>query len=488
MVSRKRTCDGELKEVYVSFKTRIPAGSCKFVVKVPKLNTDRHFFFSSLFLTPDFYSLEAEKENLDDPDVLNTPISYKLQLKTVFTGSGALHPDEFWFPKSYTKHSELLEKTNNFFEVKKPSVCPHLGCFYDWTDLRFQEEEGETWDEFVRKMAIVYYNVPFDASKHFNALPPSARSIPEANNYLFPTELNRENLEHLRIRIFLAPNINASISTVGQMKSLGFTKDQLAKKQNNRVLMESYNAPGYSIIEAEGPMLETFNNKNQFKLALKLKSTLLWSEVFEFSITKGNSDKNDNYVPLLKIMMEELTENVNLNVDVGYNSEKKEFTFTLPIHDAIANCTLIVGKDLAERLGFGLITDITETNKKGDRMEDNIDVSKSEARARALGYDTGVLIVTNEGTSSNLMSGFSDQFMCCLYPTSTGTFEIPMLESCFSPPTMSMPQQFQSASGFVPITFKLSRFLDTDEPVNLDWKNGAFISGLLRGVVRHPGI
>jgi len=411
-----------LKEVYVSFKTRIPAGSCKFVVKVPKLNTDRHFFFSSLFLTPDFYSLEAEKENLDDPDVLNTPISYKLQLKTVYTLSNALHPAEFWFPKSYTKHSELLDKTNNFFEVKKPSVCPHLGCFYDWTDLRYQEEEGETWDEFVRKMALVYYNVPFDESKHFNALPPSARSIPGANNYLFPTELNRENLEHLRIRLFLAPNINATISTVGQMKSLGFTKEQLAKKQYNRVVMESYNAPGYSIIEAEGPMLEIFNNKNQFKLALKPKSTLLWS------------------------------------------------------------------KDLAERLGFGLITDITETNKKGERVDDNIDVSKSEARARALGYDTGVLIVTNEGTSSNLMSGFSDQFMCCLYPTSTGTFEIPMLESCFSPPTMSMPQQFQSASGFVPITFKVSRFLDTDEPVNLDWKNGAFISGLLRGVVRHPGI
>jgi len=431
-----------LKEVYVSFKTRIPAGSCKFVVKVPKLNTDRQFFFSSLFLTPDFYSLEAEKENLDDPDVLNTPISYMLQLKTVFTLSSALHPDEFWFPKSYTKHSELLEKTNNFFEVKKPSVCPHLGCFYDWTDLRYREDEGETWNEFVRKMAIVYYNVPFDESKHFNALPPSARSVPDANNYLFPTELNQENLDNLRIRLFLAPNINASISTVGQMKSLGFTRDQLAKRQNNRVLVESYNFPGYSIIEAEGPMLETFTNKNQFKLAL----------------------------------------------NIGYNGDKKEFTFTFPIHDAIVNCTLIVAKDLAERLGFGLITDISETNKKGERVEDNIDVSKSEARARALGYDCGVLIVTNEGTSSNLMSGFSDQFMCCLYPTSTGTFEIPMLESCFSPPTMSMPQQFQSASGFVPITFKLSRFLDTDEPVNLDWKNGAFISGLLRGVVRHPGI
>jgi hypothetical protein len=488
MVSRKRTCDGDVKEVYVSFKTRIPAGSCKFVVKVPKLNSDRHFFFSSLFLTPDFYSLEAAFEDLDDPDIINTPIAYKLQFKTIFISNVSLHPDEFWFPKSYKKHSDLLDKLNTFFEAKKPSICPHLGCFFDWTDLRYREEEGETWDDFVRKMAVVYYNVPFDESKHFNTLPPSARSVPGSNNYLFPTELNEETINNLRIRLFLAPNINASISTVGQMKSLGFSKNQLATKQNNRVLIENITFPGYTIFQADDPMHETFTNTHQFKLALKLQSTLLWSEVFQLTITKGDSLKNLNYVPLLKTVMKELTENVNLNVDLGYKDDKKEFKFTFPIHNSVANCTLIVSKDLAERLGFGLITDISETNKEGERVEDNFDVTKTETRSRALGYDTGVIIVTNEGTSSNLMSGFSDQFMCCLYPTSTGTFEIPMLESCFSPPTMSMPQQFQSASGFVPITFKLSRFLDTDQPVNLDWKNGAFISGLLRGVFRHPGI
>ena len=486
MVSRKRTCDGEVKEVYVSFKTRIPAGSCKFVVKVPKLNTDRQFFFSSLFLTPDFYSLEAAYEDLDDPDVLNTPIKYSLQLTTIFTNNSSLHPDEFWLPKSYKKHSDLLEKVNTFFEAKKPSICKHLGAFYDWTDLRY--EEGTSWDEFVREMAEVYYNVPFDESKHFNALPPSARSVPGSNNYLFPTDLNEETVENLRIRLFLAPNINALMSTVGQMKSLGFTRSQLSKKKNNKVFIANETFPGYTIIEAEDPMHETFTNTHQFKMALQLDSTLFWSEVFMLTITKGDSMKNINYVPLLKTLMEEMTENVNLNIDLGYNEDKKEFKFTFPIHDSIAKCTLIVSKDLAERLGYGLITDISESNKQGERVEDNIDVTKTETRARALGYDTGVIVVTNDGTSSNLMSGFSDQFMCCIYPTSTGTFEIPLLESCFSPPTMSMPQQFQSASGFVPITFKLSRFLDTDQPVNLDWKNGAFISGLLRGIMRHPGI
>jgi hypothetical protein len=29
--------------------------------------------------------------------------------------------------------------------------------------------------------------------------------------------------------------------------------------------------------------------------------------------------------------------------------------------------------------------------------------------------------------------------------------------------------------------FKLSRYLDNSQLVELDWKNGAFVSGLLRG-------
>ncbi len=106
---------------------------------------------------------------------------------------------------------------------------------------------------------------------------------------------------------------------------------------------------------------------------------------------------------------------------------------------------------------------------------------KTETRSRALGYDTGMIVVSNDGSRSTAMAGVYEQFMCSLYPTSTGTYEMSLLENCFTPIRMELPKFHNSANALVPVTFKLSRFLDDDRLVDLDWKNGAFISGMLRG-------
>jgi len=167
---------------------------------------------------------------------------------------------------------------------------------------------------------------------------------------------------------------------------------------------------------------------------------------------------------------------------MSYSTEAKKFKFTFPTHDSIAFAKLIVPSDLAERLGFGLTNDITKNNSEGDRVEDQIDITKTETKARALGYDTGMIIVTCDGQTSNRIAGISDHFMCTLYPSPTGTFEMSLIESFSSPSTVGLPYYYSSASGEVPITFKLYRFLDNNQPIKLDWKNGAFVSGQFLGV------
>jgi len=69
-----------------------------------------------------------------------------------------------------------------------------------------------------------------------------------------------------------------------------------------------------------------------------------------------------------------------------------------------------------------------------------------------------------------------------VYPTATGVYEISGLESRFAPPTMHLPNFFSSAQGDVHVTFKLYRFLDSNQPATLDWKNGAFVCGQFRGI------
>jgi ABC-type long-subunit fatty acid transport system fused permease/ATPase subunit len=65
-----------------------------------------------------------------------------------------------------------------------------------------------------------------------------------------------------------------------------------------------------------------------------------------------------------------LAEQSNMKLEVSYNSQAKKFKFTFPTHDAIIKATLLVPTDLAERLGFGMVTDISEVNKEGERAED----------------------------------------------------------------------------------------------------------------------
>jgi hypothetical protein len=88
-----------------------------------------------------------------------------------------------------------------------------------------------------------------------------------------------------------------------------------------------------------------------------------------------------------------------------------------------------------------------------------------------------MIVVSNDG--------IFEQFMCSLYPTATGAYELSPLENCFTPIAMELPQFHNSANALVPVTFKLSRFLDDGRLVDLDWKNGSFVSGLLRGINTH---
>ena len=415
---KKRTFGGHLKSkdsVYVPFKDRIPAGHCTFSINVPKIYSDKKFFFTSLVLTPDFYSTEAAIENLEDPEEKNSLINYEMKLNVSFQRKPSLFPEEFVMPISVTTTGELAAQINAFFEVHKPAAVSRLGCFFDWKDLLYSEETGQTWDEWVRQLAIVYYGEPFDENKHFNALPVSARTVHGCNNYLFPTHI-------------------------------------MVKK------------------------------KTPFKLLLQVHSTTYMSNNVIVSITKGESFKNVSYVEMMKKGLETLSYQSNLKLNMSYNAKAKTFIFTFPTHDSLALVTLIVPNDLAERLGFGLINDITKNNNEGDRVEDQIDVTKTETKARALGYDTGMIVVTYEGKTSNSMAGISEQFMCTLFPTQTGTFEMSLMEKFNMPSTVGLPNYYSSASGEVPITFKLFRFLDNNQPMKLDWKNGAFVFGQFHGI------
>jgi hypothetical protein len=83
----------------------------------------------------------------------------------------------FYTPDTSVVTTDLLAKgINAYYEINKPKDFYRLGCVFDWTDRQFNPHL-ETWDRFVKWMAPDYYDEDFDITKHFNALPVSARNL-----------------------------------------------------------------------------------------------------------------------------------------------------------------------------------------------------------------------------------------------------------------------------------------------------------------------
>jgi hypothetical protein len=339
-----------------------------------------------------------------------------------------------------------------------------------------------TWDEFVQQlMAEEYYGKAYDPNLHYDALPASARTVPGANNYLFPTMLSRDVLDTLRFRINIAPNVMVVCSTDGQLLKMGFEESQLGPRRNrNRIVLSNPNTNGfYKIMALNEPSIVVIP-KNPLNIFLDTVESNFATAQFNFAITTEKSYTNLNFIDL-SAAMKKYAYDCNLMVGFNYDATTKKFRFEFPNNTNLENITVVIPPELAERLGFGLQTDITRSNRTGTKVDDSEDISLTNDKARALTFDTSLVIVSYNDSSSMTTVGINDSYMAALYPSGLGSMIIPAVESCFKPATMKLSKTLYGHSGFVLANFKLSRFLDNSEFVNFIWNKGAYISGVLRG-------
>ena len=492
---RKRNRDGFLenspffKDVFVVFKIAIPAGHSKFEVPIPKNYRDREFSFDDLFLIPVLYSDQAQEYDMETEEERNEVLLMGMSLRINFDDRNDFYPDVYIGKRGMTTTVELAKEVNNFFEIKKPAAILHLGAFFDWYDLRFDPEGDETFDQFIQKMALVYYGEPYDSSKHYNALPPSARSIYDVNNYLFPTVITRQMLENVRYRINIAPNTNMIFSTDGHLLDMGFSAAQIGKRiGRNQFYFFNSHKTAYLVIPAQDEMSIDLNTDPvTFKVRLGINNSIFISEPNYVSISRKDAEKNPNYEKSIKKTMEEFAMECNLKFGISYDDRSKKFTFVFPNNsqNSMRDATVILSTELSERLGFEQVTEITELNKTGNRVEDAPDPKDTEDKARALGYDTSVVIVSDANESfTTASSGVAETYMASLYPTKTGTMQMKINPFCKEQPSMMVDGMFADAPATIPAVFSLSTFLDHNRMIKFNWKVGAFVNGTLRGI--HP--
>jgi hypothetical protein len=473
------------KTHFFPFKVKVPAGGSFFTIPIPKKYLDRIFSFDNVMLINYLYSDQAqafdEETEEELKEILNIPVCFKvfflLEKKLKFYG------DVYEMPATIKQTVELIQQLIAHFELLKPSGIYITPLFFDWIDTRFKDITNKDEDTYYQRMAPVYYGKVFDANKHYNALPHSARNIRMANNDLIPTLMTDDLLLHFKLRMNIAPNSVANFSTDLHLMSMGFNAAQYGTrvKNNKSFKIKNERFENYKTIEAnEEFMVELIPTTNKLKVSADILEQSFVSENYVLQITKKNFVKNEEIEIQLKDTLSNFEKTSNISFGVSYLAPVKKFKFFFPKNNKIGHMTVVLSIDFAERLGFEFNTEITPANALGEALIIT-DPKETENRARALSHETGLIIASNCNESGMETVGIQEKFMAALYPTETGNMVMHVNEICNQSPTLTLPT-FNYTEDQIPLTFLLSRLTDRNQTVKLVWKDGITMQGTLRGL------
>ena len=488
---RKRDNEGNVvnsltkKPIFVPFKVKVPAGHSFFTIPIPKKYLDRIFSFDNVMLINYLYSDQAQAFDEETEEELKEMLSIPVRFKVLFLIDRKLkfYGDVYEMPATIKKTVELVQQLNAHFELLKPSGIYITPLFFDWIDTRFKDVSDEDEDTYYQRMAPVYYGEAYNANKHYNALPHSARNIRMANNYLIPTQWTDDLLLNFRLRMNIAPNSVANFSTDMHLMSMGFDEAQYGTrvKNNDSYRMKNQRFENYKTIEAKDEyMIDLIPTNNKLKVSADILEQSFVSENYVLQITKKDFVKNEVIEIKLKDILSDFEKTSNISFGVSYLAPVKKFKFFFPKNNKIGNMTIVLSTDFAERLGFEFNTEITPANALGEALVIT-DPKETENRARALSHETGLIIVSNCNESGMETVGIQEKFMAALYPTETGNMVMHVNEICNQSPTVTLPT-FNYTEDQIPLTFLLSRLTDRNQTVKLVWKDGITMQGTLRGL------
>jgi hypothetical protein len=243
---------GLFPDALCPFKTTLPAGHSKFVVRVPRHFSDRLFSLSECNIVPDYYSQQAAHANLDTEEELESEKMFEMYITAQIPVD--LYGDKYTQNTATNMVSAFVKEVNTFFETKKPAGMTSP-FFFDWiSKKRLAQEEKTDWPAWITSNAALYYDDVFSETRHGNALPPSVKTVQDATNYAYPTTLVASYLEEIRVRMTLAPNTKVTFSAGKQLASMGFSDAQIGERQGKKqFVFENSSMTDYLTIQAEGP-------------------------------------------------------------------------------------------------------------------------------------------------------------------------------------------------------------------------------------------
>ena len=505
-----------------TFHEDVEEGDSSFTVEVPKSydsvvlpNSEmrrRQFYFSDLYLIPGFYKqraaqlgleLEEEQENLID---LEFRMTFNVSADLFKDVDNRLQDIKFQHANASVTVDKLLKTVNAHFQATKPEGILHPVFFLDWVDLDWMIDDEEVIepDVVVPTATLLYYgSEEYTDDLFYNALEPSMRSVPGVNNFKFPSQafISPDIWSTLRVRIHIAPNTKILVSTNSLLEQLGFTAEQMdAPKDRNRIVFENPVTDSYITVVAEGPVKKNGKIAGTTTTIFPVPSKKTFQTEWLKLVPKmSDFDNNEYMLTLVKEGFATLSEKANILVDIELVAGKKQFRLVYPNNNRLS-VVVHVDRDFSNRLGYEGRINIDSNIHSVPIAEKNTRVD-AEGQSRALAYDTVMIMITMESSSSTSTVGLDETLLACLYPTGSGTMAMtnrPPAQNYFSfdltnskskhgdyyttlyPRSVYLPTVY-SGHKMVPVKFNVWAIGKGSLKSAINWKVPFSIGGVLEG-------
>jgi len=487
----------DAEDVTMPFRIPIPSGHSAFTIPVPmnyiRSNPPRRFFFNHLEIIPDFFSMEAEKLELDADPQLDKMVERDIVAKIYYSDPKTVYGIPYEHNASAWNTPNFLKHINKHFETHKPDFAYTTPVFIDWIDQVLERNEASK--DYVPNQTLVFYGEDYDKAKHFDALPPSAREVDGANNFLPPVNgaMAPSSLyeQRIRLRLWMAPFTLAVFSNINLMsKGLGFKPEDLGVPKGRQMYL--FNDSAYWKVVAtaiEAPKIELA--VNPFKLWLRASETTNTSRIKHVAMLQKDWLDNVKVGENLAEAFRQTSRSFNLIFSLSYNSTSKTFAINFPEDSSAVNVSIVCEPEFAHRLGYGYETLITKGMKAKPQKERH-SVKDAHLSALSVVFDTGPIICQLDQVSSNTTSGLIDKTVASLYPHRSGTLRMPPMRcSC----ALQSPQGSQSFRVWInahtteatyPVKFLLKRIYDDGSCLDFKWTSDAFVYGVLQGTCCQP--
>jgi len=427
-----------------------------------------------LELLPEFYSLQAQALNFDSEAENAHEYKYPIQLDfkfemNYFNPENSAH--QWVQSKSESDINKTLKSLNNFFDSIKPVGMLEPPAVFDWLMVDFFNQQGSL-EDYHKGLAFLIYGEEYNEAKHSNWLPISARKPGVHNNLVFPTTTDARFLDRLRIRMHLSPNTLLGFSNDTMLKEFGFQEEQIPTKKSasSQILIGNDN-PHKSVVLTSQGKIEKLTAATTNKVAVYIYAKSMKTPMEYVKTTRARYRDPAKVVEDFNPTIKRIAKNANQTFELSYDRTNKKYKFVHPTNTNVKIDVLTVPV-LAKQMGFGNGVSRITKDMEANPLEIEIGDRDTEMKARALGYDIGLSLVSIDQSNIQTIQ-MTNTVMAILEPNPYGCIKM----GC----NLTSNEIYVTNYSGPEIEFIISRLSESGQPVPLDLPVAAYAQGLLVG-------